>query len=67
MCAFPNTFEPAERFSRNTRNAREQCGGDLLPGAEKSAATASIAAAAGRFQTQKTLVLLTFPRWHDPC
>jgi hypothetical protein len=67
MCAFPNTFEPAERFSRNTRNVREQCGGDPLPGAEKSAATASIAAAAGRFRMQKLLVLLAFPRWHGVC
>jgi hypothetical protein len=55
MCAFPNPFEHAERFPRNTRKARGQCGQGSVAVAEKSAATASIAGAAGAFEIQKTL------------
>jgi hypothetical protein len=48
------------RFSRNTRPAGGQCGRAPPPGAEISAAAASIAGGTGPAGAEKSLILLGF-------
>jgi len=65
---FPETtFEACGTVPRNTRQPCGQCGQNQRTEAENSAATASIAGENGRFEAQKTHILLAFSRWHGVC
>src|ERR1700716_638866 len=59
--------EPCGTVSRNTRQARRQCGQKRSSEAENSAATASIAGVAAASGPQETFVLLGFTQWHGVC
>jgi hypothetical protein len=59
--------EALRNGSRNTRQARRQCGQNRPPEAENSAAAASIAGVAAAFESNESFVLLGFPHWHSVC